>query len=157
MKKITMIAFAALALVSCGDDDAATTDVALTGTWKLTTFTLGTPVDFNNDGNATNNFKNETGCYNNTNLVFGTNNTVIASIEEPEIEYQLVEGTQDTYNVVVDCGTVTPLTGAYAQTGNNVLITVDGDPATFVKSGNTLTLTQTDVEEGTSVLVFTKQ
>jgi hypothetical protein len=157
MKKLLMMACAAAALMSCSDDDNENTAVGLSGTWKLTTFTTGFPVDYNNDGSATTNFKNETGCYNNTTLVFGTNNTAIATIEEPEIDYELVAGTEDTYEFTVDCGTTTPQTGTYAESGNNVVITIAGDPATFVKSGNTLTLTETDPEEGTSTLVFTKQ
>jgi hypothetical protein len=147
MKKVFLFATMAAVLASCSDDDNTTTTTAgLTGTWKVTALTSGIPVDINGDGNATTNLIAETGCYGNSTLVFGANNSAILTAQEFTLDLDTEE---------FSCETLAPVTGTYVQDGNEVEVTVGGETFVFVKSGNTLTGAQ-ETEMGTATMVITK-
>jgi hypothetical protein len=139
MKKIAMMAFAALAMVSCGDDDsgAVATDANLTGTWKLTALTTPNAVDGNDDGVASTNLITEGGaCFTQSTLVFSANNMLANNLSFPDM------GT--------NCYSATA-TGSYVANGNSVVTTVsyDGDTEviTYVKDNNKLTVFVADFYE----------
>lgn len=148
MKKVLLFASVAAVMASCSDDDSNNTSAGLSGTWKVTALTSGEPVDINMDGTASTNLLAETGCYGNTKLVFGANNTVTLHAEEFTFDME----TED-----LTCETLPAQNGTYVQDGNTVSISVGGDVIEVTKSGNTLTGVETDEEWGTTTMVFTKQ
>ncbi|RYD85736.1 MAG: hypothetical protein EOP54_31070 [Sphingobacteriales bacterium] len=161
MKKIAMMAFLAVAMVSCGDDDATvTTGADLSGTWKLTSLTMPNPADGNGDGAATTDlFVEGSACFAESTLVFGANNTLVNNLS-----FSLFDD---------DCMTASA-PGTYAVNGNSVVATINYDGETevysYTKNGNTLTIFEPDffeIEIGTSgggdtasvdaTMVYTKQ
>ncbi|RYD90483.1 MAG: hypothetical protein EOP54_23920 [Sphingobacteriales bacterium] len=167
MKKLVLMAFAAVALVSCSDDDNE--NVALTGTWKLTAFNLDEGVDLNNDGTASTSLITESGCYNNSTVVFGSGNSATFNIQELDIDYEIITGTQNSYEYSVDCLAGENETATYTVSGNNVAFTIGGEPVVFIQNGNKLTATlvgggvpvndngETDFQILTGTVEFTKQ
>lgn len=176
MKKFLTIAAAAIMMISCGDDDSESTGTSVNGTWKLTAFELDQDVDFNEDGTSSSDLIAESGCYDNSNIVFNNSNVATFNFQELDIELDLVIGTENTYEYTIDCLPSTPEVAAYTVSGNNVNVTFDyGDGETdtmvLVKSGNTMSVTIPEFtyvpEEGNdgevsytfvgATLVFTKQ
>ena len=147
MKKLFTLIAAAILTMSCGSDDDAQTNASVNGTWKLTAFELEEAVDFNDDGTASTDLIAETGCYNNSTIVFNDNNGIATfSIQELDIEINLVVGTENTYEYTINCDPAMAEVATYTVNGNNVTVTFDyGDGETedtvFVRSGNTLTVT----------------
>ncbi|QYJ69420.1 lipocalin family protein [Flavobacterium litorale] len=176
MKKLMILAAAALLTVSCSDDDGDSTgNVSVNGTWNLTAFTTNEAADINNDGTASTNFIAESGCYGNSSIVFANENSAIFNLEELDIELDLVIGTEDSYEYSIDCIGAEPEVGMYTVSDNSVSVVFDyGDGETetaiFARSGNTLTVTipelvDVPVEDNGDItysfvgatLVFTKQ
>jgi hypothetical protein len=171
MKKIILMALAISSLLSCSNSDDDNSSVAIDGTWKLTAFSTQDPCDFNNDGVATTNFMNETGCYNNSKIVFTGSNTATAAIQEVLIDMTVTVGTTNGYTVVVDCeANPIPENVPWSQNGNIVTIGASPDNLDFTLSGNTLSATIPNFtqiqtyQNGTIItdftgatLVFTKQ
>lgn len=148
MKKLALIAFAAFGIVSCNnDDDNGNNDVSLYGTWKLTSATLPAGVDFNNDGVASTDFMAETGCFNNSTIIF-TDDVASAIVNMQSVDIE--EGDDDRY--IVNCGGIEESYAPFTQLGNIVTLTSDDFNAPFSKVGNRLTSSY----NGTTV-VFTKQ
>ena len=144
MKKFTFLALAAIALVSCNNDDDSS-DVSLAGTWKLTSMTTPYPWDLNNDGTAGNDIVSESGCMDNSTIVFSGGTGVDVKMQSVDIE-----GDEGDYTVT--CSEPETENGTYTVSGDDVTITVDGQDIIFIKSGKKLTAS----EQG-STLVFTKQ
>ena len=133
MKQITLLALASVFFISCSDD--GTNNVSIDGTWKLTKIIVADvhATDMNEDGITSTDFMVETGCYNNSTLEFGENNTAVFKSE-------------DVHN---DCNFTTPDNVTYEVNGSNVTfyhqITEEGSLCTtFKKSGNKLTATLSD-------------
>jgi hypothetical protein len=139
MKKIFLLAVSCFAILSCSSDDEGTSSASLVGTWKVTSFTTGVGVDFNNDGTASTNFLTESGCYDNSNLIFAANNVATANFQELDIilDIDFVNPENSIYEV--DCLPATPVVGTWAQGGNSVTVTIDGEPAVLTINGNTMT------------------
>jgi hypothetical protein len=169
MKKVLFIALFSGLILSCSSSDSSSS-TSVAGTWKLTSFTTVGAVDANNDGNATTNFMNETGCYNNSTIVLNSNNTAIGTLNELELNLDLVAGSTTQYEYTSICNDGIPSTGTWTQSGNNVSITLDGETEVLTKSGNTITLTIPEFTEVPTesngvisytyygaTLVFTKQ
>jgi len=146
MKKHTLLALTAFAVLGCsGDDD--NNNVSLTGTWKLTTATLPVAVDFNNDGTASTNFMAETGCLNNSTIIFTDDvASAIVNMEAVDIEQR------DNGTFSVECLGIETGYAPFTESGNIVTLTSDDFRAPFTKVGNKLTTSM----DG-AVLVFTKQ
>lgn len=179
MKKLFVLAAAAFLTLSCSDDDSnPTTSASVEGTWKLTAFNVNEAVDINDDGTASVDFISETGCYNNSNIVFSGNNVATLSIQELDIELDLVIGTEDSYEYSIDCVDATPEVATYSVSGNSVSVTstyvedgvTETETIVMTKSNNTLTVTipaftSVPTEENGDIiytfvgatLVFTKQ
>lgn len=175
MKKIVLVALATLSLLSCSksSNDETTTNSTIDGTWKLTTFTTDDACDFNNDGVLTRNFITETGCYNNSKIVFNTGNIATLYMQTLDITFNIGPSYGPLgYQSITDCGAATdPENMSWVNNNNNTITIGTGvDAAIFTVSGNTLT---THIPEFTEVytlengvkvtrvtgatLVFTKQ
>jgi len=176
MKKLAFIALMASAtFVACSEDETVSVNQNqdIQGTWKLTSFNMNSSFDINGDNNASSSLIAETGCYNNSTIVFDGNTTAIFNMEELEIDMQMVVGSENEMEFTFDCGSAIPFPTTYAATENSVTLMSDEDPEPLVltRSGNTLTVvipeaTQIPVEEENgsvtydfvgATLVWTKQ
>ncbi|MGQ2982788.1 lipocalin family protein [Flavobacterium sp.] len=130
MKKISMVAFAATALMamSCSDDDSSNS-VALSGKWKLTKITTDQAFDGNEDGTATKDLIAETGqCWKDTYFEFLANNEAINFISTPWLG-------NECYTAETE--------GSYAVDGNSVVVTAmdeegESSELELTKTGNKL-------------------
>ncbi|MGB1230820.1 MAG: hypothetical protein ACPG5M_01130 [Winogradskyella sp.] len=141
MKKNVLKVLALLMVVisfSCSnDDDGGSDNVELTGTWKLTALNAIETYDLNNDGSASINLLNEMNCLTNETLVFSDTNVVTAnSTSYVDIYAELETGSTTDYDYTVECESE-----------------VYSDPATYVRNGNSVTITIQDDEDEDEVLV----
>ncbi|HPF10388.1 MAG TPA: lipocalin family protein [Flavobacteriaceae bacterium] len=173
MKKLILIVLAVTLVLGCSkDDDNKSSGTTLEGTWKLTSFTVETAYDLNEDGTATNDVMAETNCYQNETIEFESNNSgTLVSRSYADISLDLVIGTTNDYEYTVTCVQQNDETAfTWSKSGNSVTITVSGVPFTATLSGNTLTLVipqgyTVEVEQGNGTAfvtedityVFTKQ
>jgi len=148
MKKLGFIAFAAcITLASCADDDSNESvngNVALEGTWELTTFNLQGGVDLNNDGTISENFMTETGCFDNSTVVFNNNGVATFYVQGLDIGVTGAGTTEAEYTV--DCLAPTPVSATYTATETSVTFDFEGtdddeQPLSFARNGNTLVST----------------
>ncbi|RYD85737.1 MAG: hypothetical protein EOP54_31075 [Sphingobacteriales bacterium] len=144
MKTYIITALAIIALASCSDNDNA--EAGMEGTWKLTTYTLHTAIDVNNDTIALNSMLAETGCYGSSNMVFDAESGVIVNDEDFHIEAET--------NAIV-CDTLSPVSGSYSRADQNVTVTAGGASTVFVKSGEKLTTTFEGANPG--IKIYFKQ
>lgn len=152
MKKVLFCALSACLLASCSSDDSNTINNGnntggLAGTWKMTAFTVSTPVDLNGDGTATNDIIGETGCYDGSLIIFSSNGSVTLKSEEAGF---------DVDSGVITCERQPTQNGTYTTEGNNVGITVGGESFSFTRSGGSITGTE-DTEFGQATVVFSRQ
>lgn len=136
MKKLWILAIAAIAFTGCNSDDGPTAvSGEVTGTYHLTAATSSEAHDGNGDGNATTNLITEAGCFDQSTLVLAANGSASNTLFIPFGEA---------------CGDFTA-TGNYTQSGNTVAVTVsfEGETETFnyTASGNTLTVLVPDFYE----------
>ena len=139
MKKVLFITLLSGLFFACSSSDSSSSTSPV-GTWKLTSFTTQEPVDANNDGTATTNFINESGCYDNSTIILNADHTATVSLQELDLGLDIVAGTTNDYEFTTDCYNGDTSTGTWTQSGNNVTITVDGQPETITISGNTFAL-----------------
>lgn len=143
MKKVFFAAaLIGLTFAACSDDDdQATVNASVDGTWKLTGFTLDEAVDLNNDGNESTNLIAETGCYNNSNLTFMSNNQASLTLQELDVE---IIGEGNTATVDIDCLPADTVTGNYSVSENAVTLSGElgdgSEDVVLVRSGNTLSV-----------------
>lgn len=135
MKKLIFMGAAAMLALSCSSDDDGG-NVSVEGTWKLTKFEITEGIDFNNDGTASTNLRLETGCFNNSSVIFSDDNEVTFSMESIDVEPQEVEG---GFDYTVDCSAPNSSSGTYTVANNAVTINTGGDPVAFTRNGNKLT------------------
>ena len=116
------------------------TNNSIVGTWKLTAWNTTNALDINNDGTAGINLLTELNCYDNETLVFNTDNTSVSmSRSYADIELNLVVGTTNSYNYVVNCVQAIENTNStWTQAGQNVAITdaTSGTATNFLLSTN---------------------
>lgn len=137
MKKILLLLAIACFCLSCEDDDITENNVSVEGNWKLTAFTLDEPVDFDNNGTLSTNLISESGCYNNSNLVFATGGLATVAIQGFEAVLEEEGGT----TISTTCEAAIPETSIYTVTESAVIL--DGgteDEVVLQRSGNTLTV-----------------
>jgi hypothetical protein len=147
MKKLLLIALAPFAIVSCNNDDDNDENVSLYGTWKLTSATLPVGVDFNNDGTASTDFMAETGCFNNSTIIF-TDDVASAIVDMQSVD--ILQQNNGSYSVT--CTAAETTYAPFTESGSIVTLTSDDFSAPFSRVGNRLTSSY----NGTTV-VFTKQ
>lgn len=142
MKKINLvlcsIAFAGLGLTSCSNDDDSSNDVGIAGTYELKEFNTQNATDFNQDGTSNINQMEETNCYNNSKIVFNSDNTFTYSIKS--ILVNTTNGTSACAEEQVSG------TWSATGTGTNAVITATYENSnandvqlTLTKEGNELT------------------
>lgn len=174
MKKVFFAAaLIGLSLAACSDDDNDNQafNGSIDGGWKLTAFTLEEAYDINGDGVPSANLGAETGCYNNSGIIFSNGSTAVISLEELEFNF---EGTIENPEITFDCLPGEVIAGTYIATENTVTLVgpESGDEnIVLARSGNTLSLfipemQAVPVEDGNGVisydfvgatLTFTKQ
>lgn len=158
MKKVTLLTFAIiLFFCSCSDDDTTINNevtASLLGTWKMTTYTAVTAVDYNGDGVFSNNIFSEASCLqNNIQLKFNENGT----LEYNSIHLKFNGPT----GAFLDCTGPKIEMGTYTVKGKKIVITTYNtethNPSSFTvtKSGNKLTNSWTGNMAG--FYEFTKQ
>jgi hypothetical protein len=173
MKKLLLLVATTVLFVACSksDDDNTPQNATIDGTWKLTAFTTNSACDFNNDGVLTTNFMNETGCYNNSKIVFSGSNIVTSYLQELDVQFDIVVGSTNGYLSTIDCqANPVPESSTWTQNGNTVTLGTSPDNIDFNLAGNTLTAVIPDftdvqtLENGVvvthvtgAILVFTKQ
>lgn len=132
MKKIIIFSF--LFLLACDSENA---DTPVLGTWLLTEFRTNTPYDINNDGIATTNFKEESNCFNDTQLIFDSFGTVTFAFEEASI-FISPSSPQNDPNYTVSCSDGFEDFTIYFQNGNNVTLGTIDDRIDATIEGNTM-------------------
>lgn len=154
--KTTLAFVVALSLTACEDqDDKITANIE--GTYKLTTFTLSAPVDYNNDGVATTDLIEESGCYDDSEITLLANGSAIFDIQSIEIDY--MEDENGNPATEVECYSEGPETANYTFSNSTVTFSVAGESISFARSGNALTFVVEGDDSlfGDVVLVFEKQ
>ncbi|OIQ21799.1 MAG: hypothetical protein BM557_03125 [Flavobacterium sp. MedPE-SWcel] len=152
MKKLVALAAVAFLSLSCSDEDntVVNTDEEITidGTWNLTSFNLEQAIDLNNDGTESTDMIAETGCFNNSSLVFDTEDSVLMNFQEIDIDLDIVTGTEDMYEFAIECLDAITETATYNVVGNQVFITIQDEDNSdleetiiLTQSENTLTVT----------------
>lgn len=123
---------------SCSNDDDSN-QTSLVGTWELTTWTIGVPIDLNDDSVASSNLLDEADCTNNDTVVFKTDGTVsFNSTYNPTVNISLIDETSETYLFDIQCdldGTI-GLVATYEQNGDTVTFLNN----TAIINGNELTI-----------------
>lgn len=117
-----------LCLTSCiVNDDFDDLSTPLEGTWLLTTFDIGIPLDLNGDGNASSDIIAETNCYQNETISFASDFTgVIVTRSYADIEVTFVTGSTDQVEYSVDC--IPDLFNqniVWSRNGNSVTLDID--------------------------------
>jgi hypothetical protein len=104
MKKLLLATVVCLSLFSCASDDDAASIDPLVGTWRMTSFEVENPYDFNEDGTASRNLITETNCYQNETIQINADGTAIAiSNSFLFVVADLVPGTTDQYTYTLNC------------------------------------------------------
>lgn len=145
MKKLLLLAGVATCFTACTNDEELfggfEEPFSAVGYWKLTSMTVETPVDINEDGTASTDFMAESGCYQNELMQLLPNNTgVIVSNSYLNIS---VEGSfPDEVTFTTECVNEieeTPITN-YTINAETITIT-DGDGTVIAGTlvGNTMT------------------
>lgn len=148
MKKVLFTALVAFAIASCSDDDNKTSDTGLAGTWKLSSIVVPTAIDLNGDGKKTNDLVKESGCMDESNILFPTDTTKQAIVKMQNLEITTGADGKNT----ATCSAPETTNSTYTATEDKVKLTFDGELVTFTKTGKILSSTQ----EGTTI-TFKKQ
>lgn len=172
--KILALLLVSVITFSCSSDDDGNTNSTPEGTWKMTAFLAETAFDLNGDGSASNDIIIETGCYQNETFVLNADNTGInISTSFADIYLELVVGTTDEYEYIIDCLEYNDtFSFNWSLDGSTISLNEEGESSYAVGtlSGNTITFVIPDgyyneVEEnGTIVevnedltIIYTKQ
>ena len=118
MKRLFSVLCIAILFAACSsDDDSSSSENRLEGSWTLTEANLVVPIDFNNDGTADRNIKNEVPCFE-SDITFRADNTFTQNFTNLEIEE--VNG---EFTVICDGNLTT--TGTYELDGDQLTTTVE--------------------------------
>ncbi|MCR8668575.1 hypothetical protein NO995_12850 [Aestuariibaculum sp. M13] len=139
MKSLIPILFIFLALfTSCNTESVDVNDNAVEGTWKLTSWTVGIPVDLNGDSVLSTNLIEEVSCESLEILTFSVDGTVVSNLTfNPSVMISLNE-TLGVYVYQVQCDNEGSIgfAASYEHKGSSVFI----NEREAVVSGNTLTM-----------------
>jgi hypothetical protein len=129
MKKFTLLALFAFVCMGCGDDDDTVISADINGTWLLTSISLdpSQAFDANQDGVISDNYLDETDCFNGSTITFGANNTAVFSMN-----CFSVTDSPETATYIVAPSSVSFIYNPVAYPGYNL-------EATYIRYGNTLT------------------
>ena len=156
--KITLSIAIAFTMMACEGQDDGIQTASIEGTYKLTTFTLPAPVDYNNDGVATTNLIEETGCYDDSEITLSANGNAVFNIQSVEIDY-IPEDENGNPATVVECYSEGPETSNYTFSNTTVTFSLAGESMSFTRTGNSLMyiVEGEDSLFGDVVLIFEKQ
>ncbi|MCW4468712.1 hypothetical protein OGH69_07050 [Flavobacterium sp. MFBS3-15] len=159
MKKMTMVAFAATALLalSCSSDDNDTTTSAVAGKWKLTSVTTNEPFDGNGDGTESTDLLTEAGnCLPDSYLEFGSDGSFTSFMNVAPEEGATCEATTKEGSYELE----------YLSVKTEVEIEGETERITYQKSGNLLRINipefyQAEIDGNpvklNAKMIFTKQ
>ena len=118
MKRLMSILFIAILFASCSsdDDNNDSSETTIVGAWTLTEANLAVPFDFNNDGTADPNFKNEIPCFEGD-ISFTANGGFTQNFSN--VETEIVNG-----ETVYVCNGTTTNVGTYELDGTQLTTTV---------------------------------
>lgn len=122
---------------SCSKDDSQ--DNSIQGTWKLTSWTLKTPIDLNNDGVSSSIF--DPGCLNGSELKFIDNST--GTLFFSSIVSYNTSNENGTLVFMTSCSTdseLSPSPITYIQDGEKLVITDNNEEFVLIRDGNTLSM-----------------
>lgn len=145
MKHLLGITLGLLVFISCSGDDNndnnTNQEVAVQGTWKLTSIQTETAFDLNNDGTATRDLMAETNCYQNETIEFLSDGTGKAiSRSYADIDLEITVGTTNEYSYNIACVAEDDIDSfTYTQNGSNISLDLDGGIITATLDGNKLT------------------
>ncbi|MFK7783393.1 hypothetical protein [Psychroserpens sp.] len=165
-----ILVFFVLNFYACSSDDDSNDDntVSLEGVWLLSTLSVESSFDFNNDGVASRNLYEETPCYDNDFINFREDGTVNIVTALTSITIEITSPTE--YGHVYECLNGFDQETTWTRNGNT--ITVENGSTDFIGtiSGNTMTVFienffQIEMYDGMDysypeedvVLVYTKQ
>ncbi len=107
MKKL-LFSVLSVFLFSCASDDDVAPETGLAGTWKMTSYEVENPYDFNGDGTASRNLITETNCYQNETIQLNADGSALAiSTSYLTVVANLVAGTTDEFTYTLNCETET--------------------------------------------------
>ncbi|GAA4291541.1 hypothetical protein [Aestuariibaculum suncheonense] len=168
MKRLILILFVFLfVFTSCNTESVDVNDNVVEGTWKLTTWTVGIPVDLNNDTVFSTNLIEEIPCENMETLTFSVDGTVASNVTfNPDVMI-LFNEILGVYVYQVNCeaeGSI-GFAASYEHKGASVFINdreavVNGNRLTMIykKAQKIHNLAKTDVVDVKDItLVYTKQ
>ncbi|MDT0557687.1 hypothetical protein RM697_03460 [Ichthyenterobacterium sp. W332] len=136
--KTCLILFAILLLSSCSSDDEGNVTLSAEGEWLLTSLSVESSFDFNNDGTASRDLALETMCYAGNYIDFFNDNDVEISVDFTYI-FVNNQNMQD-----FQCQQGFGLNSTWIQNGNTVTVENGDDDIVGTISGNTLTVTVID-------------
>ncbi len=155
-----------IVFISCSKNDIAD-KTSIRGTWKLSSFTLKTPIDLNNDGTSTSTFS--PGCLNGSNLEFtDTSNGTLLFTSSVSYNTTNENGTLVFMTACSTDSELLPSPITYIMDGETVIVTNNSEQYILTLEGNTLLMeiangfiaTDTDTFEITSsqdiTYIFTK-
>jgi hypothetical protein len=131
-------------LTACSNDDSSDFNaISVIGTWELTTWTIQTPINLNNDAIFSTNLLDEAPCDNNEILIFDVDGTVSSNMTyNPQVTISLLSNALDDYVFIVSCDMQGSIGTAGSYTQNNNLVNLFN--TTAVIDGNQLTLIYED-------------
>ncbi|WP_179008324.1 lipocalin family protein [Winogradskyella forsetii] len=145
IKNILVIA-CALYLLSCSsDDDGSSSNANPEGIWTLTTLSIETAFDFNEDGIATQNLFKETPCYDDDYVSFDADGSARLVSALTYISAEVNSPTDYSYQYQCLNGFDTQTT--FTQNGSQLSLELQGRTAVGTISGNTLTVVIPDLFE----------
>lgn len=123
--------------VSCSKDK--TEELSVVGSWKLSSWSVGIPLDLDRDGVASSNLLNESTCVNNEILTFEENGVVTAnSSYNPNVVISLSGEVDEMYVFDVQCDTSGSIGSSGTFIQNGTIISVFESTGNF--SNNKLTI-----------------
>ena len=148
----------AFTMMACDDQDDEIQNTSIEGTYKLTTFTLSAPVDYNNDGVATTDLIEETACYDASDITLSANGSAVFNMQSVDIDY-IPEDENGNPATVVECYLEGPETASYTFSNTTVTFSLAGESMRFTRTGNALTyiVEGEDSLFGDVILIFEKQ
>lgn len=114
-----------------------------TGTWELTTVSLGLAADLDNDGIPSSDLMVETACFGSSGVMLNADGTATITLENLGIELNAIPGTEEpAYEYTVTCTGAVAQAASYSIAGNNITVSLPNEQyMVFVRSGDILTLT----------------
>ncbi|WP_027138739.1 hypothetical protein [Gaetbulibacter saemankumensis] len=121
LTSILKISVLLIFLTSCSSDEET---FSVEGSWKLTSWSVGIPVDYNNDGVSSVNILEEVPCDTHEVLIFNNQGVVESdNTFHSEIKIALTDEVLNSFSYSVECAEgIVGMAANYAVSGNNIMI-----------------------------------